>query len=91
MYNGIRYTFIYNDINFILDTIENGPNDYINIVVIQGYDKANKLNISQIPKIIQDNIKSEIPEENVYFLSENISKEMDLKNEDFKGFRKDSI
>jgi hypothetical protein len=60
-----------------LDTIENGPNDYINIVVVQGYDKANKLNMNQIPKIIQDNIKSEIPEKNVYFLSENIFKDKD--------------
>lgn len=79
-----RYTFIYNDINYILDTIQVGPEEFVNIVVVQGYDKANKMSQSQIPSVILNNIEKEIPDENVYFVSENIApdkrKITDLKN-----------
>ena len=42
----------------------------MNIVVVQGYDKANQMSQSQIPAVILNNIEKEIPDENVYFISE---------------------
>lgn len=71
----IRETFLYEDVNYILDTIDKGNNEFVNIIVVQGYDKANKMENISIPDLIINNIDEEIPDQNVYFLSENLSRQ----------------
>lgn len=60
--------------NYTLDTIEISENEFLNLIVVQGYDKANKIKNVPIPDLIMENIEEEIPDENVYFLSENLSR-----------------
>ena len=60
--------------NYILDSFEVYKDVIVNVIVVQGYDRANKIENVTIPDLIKENIEEEIPDQNVYFLSENISR-----------------
>lgn len=68
-----RYTFIYNEMNYIMDIFDIGNNKSVSVLVIQGYDRAVEKTHKEIPEIIQNQIIGEIPNEKLYFFSEEIS------------------
>ena len=70
-----RYTFIHNEINYIMDVFDIGDNKSVSVLVIQGYDRAIDNFKKDIPQIILDHMIGEIPDDKIYFFSEEISRE----------------
>lgn len=62
----IRHSFMYNKINFILDTLNVDGID-LSILVIQGFKEIQDV---EMPDIIEKNIVKEVSNQNVDFLSE---------------------
>lgn len=74
VFKKIRYTFMYQNVNYTLDSMELDPGCITSVLIVQGFQKIMQWDKINMPQILVNNIQEEVPRKNVYFFGEMISK-----------------
>ena len=79
IFRKIRYTFMYQNVNYTLDSMELDPGVTTSVLIVQGFEKIQQFDKINMPAILKSKIVEEVPRKNVYFFGEMISKDFERR------------